>query len=133
MIFNARKWLCIDTGPLAFDTVDINIGGGFGLHVPIRTFRAPVSGIYKMSFSYVFEDSRAIEIWVASKYEEVTIAQFDEVDEPYAARNGAYTWMMNLIKGDEINLNVDFWGVPGTLLCPEGLTFTGELISHDLN
>ena len=139
VIFNARIWSCIESGELIFDAVDINVGGmavGGRFDQSTGTFRVPVGGIYKMSFSLLFEDSRGIEIdvvnrGVVTEYEKLTIANFGIVDESFGPRNGAYTWMMYLIKGDEIYLNAGFDSLPGgkrTLLCPDELTFTGELI-----
>ena len=48
VIFNAQRttWGNVG-GDLHFNQVDINIGGGFGGKI----FTAPISGIYKMTFS----------------------------------------------------------------------------------
>ena len=112
-------------GDLTFQQVDINIGNGFEGSSGI--FKVPVSGIYKMSFSgqsaYFYIDSTPI---VVSKNGYVMFFIYDGNEAEKADENNvSYTWIMRLVKGDELELNSEnYLHASGS----EPLTFTGELI-----
>ena len=110
---------------LTFDIVDINIGDGFD-----RTsgfFTVPVSGIYKMSFSgqsgYDKIDFTFIGVY-KNGFEMFGIFDSNEAEKA-DENNVSYTWIMRLIKGDELRLNSDNYLYASRTI---PLTFAGELI-----
>ena len=130
MIFNAQITKGDDLGnvrgDLTFDRVDINIGDSFEGSSGI--FKVPVSGIYKMSFSgqsgYDKIDFTFIGVY-KNGFEMFGIFDSNEAEKA-DENNVSYTWIMRLVKGDELRLNSVNYLYAGTSLEP--LTFTGELI-----
>ena len=126
VIFNAQKTEEGNAGGyLTFDQVDINIGDGFDGSSGI--FRAPLSGIYRMSFSgqsaaYII-DYTQIMVY-KNGYPIFFITDGNEAEKA-DGNNVSYTWIMRLVKGDELKLA----SVHGLFANSyEPLTFTGELI-----
>ena len=126
VIYNAKKTEGFNVrGDLTFDRVDINIGDGFDGSSGI--FTVPVSGIYKMSFSGQsgYNKFVATSIWVY-KNGVLILDIWDSNDAEKAdVNNVSYTWIMRLVKGDEVKLNSWHYLYANTY---EPLTFTGELI-----
>ena len=127
VIFNAQKTEGGNDviGYLTFNQVDINIGDGFDGSSGI--FKVPVTGIYTMSFSgqsaYDRIDSSGIHIY---KNGSEMFRIVDGNTAAYGAENNvSYTWIMRLVKGDELKLNSWHYLYANTY---EPLTFTGELI-----
>ena len=112
-------------GYLTFDQVDINIGDGFDGSSGI--FRAPLSGIYRMSFSgqsaaYII-DYTQIMVY-KNGYPIFFITDGNEAEKA-DGNNVSYTWIMTLVEGDELKLkSVNY--LYANIYIP--LTFAGELI-----
>ena len=126
VIFNAQnnEWSNVK-GDLTFNRVDINIGDGFDGSSGI--FKVPVSGIYKMSFSGQsgYNKFVATSIWVY-KNGDLMLDIWDSNDAEKAdANNVSYTWIMRLVKGEDLKLYSYNYLNTGKY---EPLTFTGELI-----
>ena len=133
VIFSAQRttWGNVQ-GDLHFNQVDINIGGGFGGKI----FTAPISGIYKMTFSGI-SGFNQFELYMADftsiivkKNNQDMFYIFDgnENGKGEDQNNISYTWMLELIKGDEVKLWSDNYVFVSTI---SSLTFTGELIHID--
>ena len=127
MIFNVeKKWGYSGvTGDLTFGQVDINISDGFDGSSGI--FTVPVSGIYKMSFSgqsgYDKIDFTFIGVY-KNGFEMFGIVDSNEAEKA-DENNVSYTWIMRLVKGDELKLSsVNYLHASSH----DPLTFTGELI-----
>ena len=127
VIFNAKKTKGYSdvTGDLTFDQVDINIGNGFDGSSGI--FKAPVSGIYKISFSGQSSFGRFDNtyIWVVKNGDEILKIWDSNDAEKADVNNVSYTWIMRLVKGDKLKLNSMNYLYAGFY---SPLTFTGELI-----
>ena len=128
VIFNAQKTEGGNgvKGYLTFDQVDINISDGFDGSSGI--FKVPVTGIYKMSFSGQSTSYGKIDITAIRVYKNGSIMFYiwdSNAAEKAYANNVSYTWIMRLVKGDELKLNSVNYLYAGTY---EPLTFTGELI-----
>ena len=130
VIFNAKKTEGLEgftkvTGDLTFDQVDINIGDGFDGSSGI--FKAPLSGIYRMSFSgqsaaYII-DYTQIMVY-KNGYPIFFITDGNEAEKA-DGNNVSYTWIMTLVEGDELKLkSVNY--LYANIYIP--LTFAGELI-----
>ena len=122
MIFNAQitEGFSSVTGNLIFDQVDVNIGEAFDGSI----FTAPISGIYKMTFSG--QSGFQIQVVVEINNKEVFyIIDGKKVEYSMHLNNVSYTWMMKLVEGDKVKLFT--WN---TLYATNDmpLTFTGELI-----
>ena len=123
VIFNAQATTSVSEFQyLNFNNVDINIGGGFSGHV----FTAPISGIYKMTFSgqNAMSDIDHTSISVYKNDNRM----FGIMDFNVAVEwgdNVSYTWMMKLDVGDRVKLRSanDLYATSDF-----PLTFTGELI-----
>ena len=124
VIFSGRITEIGAVGPksLTFNKVDVNIGEAFDGSI----FTAPISGIYKMTFSG--QSGFQIEIVVENNNKRVfhiIDGKKVEYSMQYTVYNVSYTWMMKLVKGDKVKLRtID------TLYATNDmpLTFTGELI-----
>ena len=121
VIFYAMsKLLGKTSGLLTFEEFDINIGGGF----LVQSFTAPISGIYKMTFSgtIAFEnDKTSIDV---RKNGNVMFSFSNQAEDAYIS----YTWMMELDVGDRVNL----WSTNALYATSDlPMTFTGELIHID--
>mgnify|MGYP001190023501 FL=1 len=133
VIFNAKKTKGDSdvTGDLTFNQVDINIGAAFDG----TAFKVPISGIYKLSFSGQSASGKI-------SYSQITVYckafyGFGYINVPQLAINDgndaekgdgnnlSYTWMINLVQGDELTLKSTNY-LHASSLYP--LTFTGELI-----
>ena len=127
MIFNAKKTEAGHAqGVLTFDQVDINIGDGFDGSSGI--FKVPVSGIYKMSFSGQSAHNRNIDYTNIAVYKNASLMfNIYDSNEPEQAdgNNVSYTWIMRLVKGEDLKLYSYNYLNTGKY---EPLTFTGELI-----
>ena len=140
MIFNAQVTETVlgfdanlkQPGNLTFDQVDINIGEGFDGEV----FAVAISGIYKMTFSGI-SGFNQFELYMADftsiivkKNNQDMFYIFDgnENGKGEDQNNISYTWMLELIKGDEVKLWSDNYVFVSTI---SSLTFTGELIHID--
>ena len=131
VIFNAKKTEGLEgftkvTGDLTFDQVDINIGDGFDGSSGI--FKVPVSGIYKMSFSGQSAHNRNIDYTNIAVYKNASLMfNIYDSNEPEQAdgNNVSYTWIMRLVKGEDLKLYSYNYLNTGKY---EPLTFTGELI-----
>ena len=133
MIFSVRKTKDGDgLGYLTFDKVDINIGGGFDGSA--GGFKAPITGIYKMTvsgqFSH-FENTLPLYTSIAVVTDK-SIGFFisdSNTAENTDGNNVSYTWMMELKAGNEVKLfskrDLYFYNYNFPL------TFTGELIHID--
>ena len=126
VIFNAQKTEGGNAkGYLSFDRVDINIGDGFDGSLGI--FKVPVTGIYKIHFSgnsaYQTIDFTQIRVY---KNGSIMFTIFDGNEAVLADENNvSYTWIMTLVKGDELKLfSVNYLYASSTI----PLTFSGELI-----
>ena len=126
MIFNAQKTEGGNAkGYLTFDRVDINIGDGFDGSSGI--FKVPVAGIYKIHFSgnsaYQTIDFTQIRVY---KNGSIMFTIFDGNEAVLADENNvSYTWIMSMVKGDELKLfSVNYLYASSTI--PP--TFSGELI-----
>ena len=124
MIFNAQRttWGNVG-GDLHFNQVDINIGGGFGGKI----FTAPISGIYKMTFSGASAYSKITEtaIYVIKNGSKLFFISDGNDAENANRDNVSYTWMMTLVQGDELKLySVNYLRAYSAF----PLTFTGQLI-----
>ena len=136
MIFQAQK--PIERGGshelLTFDQVDINIGGGFNGSVGV--FKVPIGGIYQRSFSGASSRFQTDMAYVGVFRNEILEFLFYDTDQAAGAagKSIAYTWMMDLVKDDELTLysfNILASGAnPNKIEGP--ITFTGELI-HIVN
>ena len=127
MIFNAKKTIGGNNfkGYLTFDRVDINIGDG--LDGTSGIFKVPVTGIYKMSFSgqTAWNKISANQIHVIKNGSDMFYITDGNWGEKAGANNLSYTWIMKLVKGDELKLfSYRYLFASST----EPLTFTGELI-----
>ena len=119
VIFNAQATTSVSEFQyLNFNNVDINIGGGFSGHV----FTAPISGIYKMTFSGVSGQETE---WTYITVRKNGNDGLNILDENAYKNNVSYTWMMELKAGDEVELYYNK-AVYASDTFP--LTFTGELI-----
>ena len=112
------------TGDLIFDRVDINIGGAFD--GPGGVFRAPISGIYKLTFSAETAQGKLeyanIRVFKNGSDIMLIIIDGNGADDQ---NNLSYTWMSHLIQGDELTFNsARYLQVSDT----GPVTFTGELI-----
>ena len=105
-------------GFLIFDQVDINIGGG--LDGSIGVFKAPIAGIYKMTFSGPFGYTFIVKN--ASTY----FYMYESYTAP--AEDRSYTWMMELEAEDYVKLYSQTYFFADDNF---SLTFTGELIHID--
>ena len=125
VIFSGRITEIGAVGPksLTFNKVDINVGEAFDGSI----FTAPISGIYKMTFSG--QSGFQIEIVVENNNKEVFHIiggkKVEYIIDPYDLNNVSYTWMMKLVEGDKVKLFTH-----NTLYATNDmpLTFTGELI-----
>ena len=122
VIFSGRITEIGAVGPksLTFNKVDINVGEAFDGSI----FTAPISGIYKMTFSG--QSGFQIEIVVENNNKKVFhIIDGKKVEYSMHLNNVSYTWMMKLVEGDKVKLFT--WN---TLYATNDmpLTFTGELI-----
>ena len=127
VIFNAQKTEGGNDviGYLTFNRVDINIGDGFDGSSGI--FKVPVTGIYKMSFSG--QSAYGKIDWTYIRVDKNGFIKFYIYDGNDAEKgdenNVSYTWIMRLVKGDELKLNSWHYLYANSY---EPLTFTGELI-----
>ena len=110
---------------LTYDQIDINIGGGLTGSSDFRYFKAPIAGIYKMTFTGQLNHLGSIHIWVAK-----TDGNVMKIYESNTAENDdgnivSYTWMMELKANDYVGLlsREDFYASDEF-----PLTFAGELI-----
>ena len=122
VIFSGRITEIGAVGPksLTFNKVDINVGEAFDGSI----FTAPISGIYKMTFSG--QSGFQIEIVVENNNKKVFhIIDGKKVEYSMHLNNVSYTWMMKLDVGDRVKLRSanDLYATSDF-----PLTFTGELI-----
>ena len=126
MIFNAQKTKGANfKGTLTFDQVDINIGDGFDGSSGI--FKVPVTGTYKMNFSGQSGRNEINYTFILFYKNGSVMFEISDVDtaENAKGKNVSYTWIMTLVKGDELKLeSVNYLCV----FSDEPLTFSGELI-----
>ena len=114
--------MMIGSGNIGFDTVEINIGDGFHAGV----FTAPIDGIYKMTFTCQGSAEIDVKLFKNGDYE-MTLLRV-EGPEDYDANIQSSIWMMNLVKGDKLNLkssNVIYADDKNPII------LTGELIHID--
>ena len=125
VIFSGRITEIGAVGPksLTFNRVDVNIGEAFDGSI----FTAPISGIYKMTFSG--QSGFQIEIVVENNNKRVFhIIDGKKVEYSMHLNNVSYTWMMKLDEGDRVKLR----STNNLLATPKfPLTFTAELIHID--
>ena len=122
VIFSGRITEIGAVGPksLTFNKVDINVGEAFDGSI----FTAPISGIYKMTFSG--QSGFQIQVVVEINNKEVFyIIDGKKVEYRMHLNNVSYTWMMELVEGDKVKL---FTHDPLYATNDMPLTFTGELI-----
>ena len=112
-------------GWLWFDKIPINIGGG--LDEIGRTFTAPVSGIYRLSFTgnSATHNNDSTRIEVRKNGAPILNIYDGNEAENSNANNVASTWLMNLSQNDEVTLHSDKNLYARST---NQLIFTGELI-----
>ena len=111
---------------MKFDKIPINIGGG--LDEIGRTFTAPVSGIYRLSFtgnSATYNNAGNTRIEVRKNGAPILNIYDGNEAENSDANNVASTWLMNLSQNDEVTLHSDKNLYARST---NQLIFTGELI-----
>ena len=144
VIFQARKYGSSGSGEeviewLTFNKNEINIGDGFigsaafthfGWDHVAGVFVVPIDGIYKMTFSGQSATSRRTKQDIVQGIRVYKGRQFLRIilDSNEGTVSFSSTWMMKLVKGDEIRIwsNNYLWVNTNT-----PLIFTGELIHTD--
>ena len=123
VIFSGRITEIGAVGPksLTFNKVDVNIGEAFDGSI----FTAPISGIYKMTFSGQSGHQIAIMVDVNKPEKAFYIHDGKKTEGVSHLNNVSYTWMMKLVEGDKVELISDD---PLYASSDIPLTFTGELI-----
>ena len=123
VIFEARRTTTLNgSGNIGFNKVEINIGDGFHAGV----FTVPIDGIYRMTFSCSSSIEITVKLFKNGDYE-MTLLRV-EGPEDYDANIQSSIWMMNLVKGDKLNLkssNVIYADDKNPII------LTGELIHID--
>jgi len=130
VIFSARKISSssfdVDfDGPIAYDTIDVNIGGGMQSN---GKFIAPESGTYGFTFSAATGSEKSetlVRVYKDDNFHH-DIYDGNEADI-YNNINGS--WMMKLAKGQVVHLEVGFGKLQAYSQLP--VIFTGNLLMLD--
>ena len=112
-------------GNITFDTLVINLGDGFD--AGSGTFVVPTSGTYRLSFSSQsgFDKNDFTEVYVHKNGKTVLTIWDSNESEKGDANNVSYTWLINLTRGDRVNLSSENYLHADTRY---QVTFTGELV-----
>ena len=126
VIFSARKRRDPNfNGPITYDTIDINIGGGMRSN---GKFIAPESGTYGFTFSGRTGNEKSATKVVVNLDNNIHHYIWDgNAADDYNNINGS--WMMKLAKGQRVHLEVTY----GKLYADSSLQviFTGNLLMLD--
>jgi len=126
VIFSARKTSGSNfNGPITFDTIDVNIGGGMHSN---GKFIAPESGTYGFTFSALTGSGKSHTF--ANVYKDGNFQNYIYDGNSAGNHNNINSsWMMKLAKGQVVHLEVEFGKLYATL--QNLVIFTGNLLMLD--
>merc|ERR1712004_688905 len=92
-------------GDITYDRLDVSIGGGFDIGSGV--FVVPTAGVYRLSFSAQSGAGKYDHTTVRVKKNGSRILTIWDSNEEDDVNNISYTWVMNLTRGDRVNLYSD--------------------------